>query len=70
MRTLAQTVVLVDHSDKLPVSVTKQKSAFPPNYVHSLDSTHMLMTANEMDHRGLSLPPSMIVGGRTRATYQ
>ena len=53
VRTLAQTVVLVDHSDKLPVSVTKQKSAFPPNYVHSLDSTHMLMTANEMDHRGL-----------------
>lgn len=53
VRTLAQTVVLVDHSDKLPVSVTKQKSAFPPNYVHSLDSTHMLMTANEMEHRGL-----------------
>jgi DNA-directed RNA polymerase len=25
--------------------VPKQKSAFPPNYVHSLDSTHMMMTA-------------------------
>jgi len=44
----------VDNSDKLPVSVTRQKSAFPPNYVHSLDSTHMLMTAVEMDHRGLA----------------
>ena len=52
---LAQTVVLVDqHSvNAARRRVTKQKSAFPPNYVHSLDSTHMLMTANEMDHRGL-----------------
>lgn len=23
----------------------KQGSAFPPNYIHSLDSTHMMMTA-------------------------
>ena len=23
----------------------KQKNAFPPNFVHSLDSTHMLLTA-------------------------
>ena len=53
VRTLAQTVLLIDHSSSLPVSVTRQKSAFPPNYVHSLDSTHMLMTATEMDHRGL-----------------
>ena len=54
VKTLAQTVLLVDHSDKLPISVTRQKSAFPPNFVHSLDSTHMLMTALEMDHRGLA----------------
>ena len=54
VKTLAQTVLLVDNSDKLPVSVTRQKSAFPPNFVHSLDSSHMLMTAVEMDHRGLA----------------
>jgi DNA-directed RNA polymerase len=30
----------------LPPNPTKQKSAFPPNYVHSLDSTHMMYTAN------------------------
>jgi len=29
----------------LPVNKNKQKSAFPPNYVHSLDSTHMMYTA-------------------------
>ncbi|KAJ1460702.1 hypothetical protein M885DRAFT_508934 [Pelagophyceae sp. CCMP2097] len=53
VRTLAQTVLLVDHSDRLPVSAQRQKSAFPPNFIHSLDSTHMLMTAIEMDRRGL-----------------
>jgi hypothetical protein len=23
----------------------RQRSAFPPNYIHSIDSTHMMMTA-------------------------
>ena len=31
----------------------RQRAAFPPNYVHSLDASHMLMTAIEMDRRGL-----------------
>lgn len=31
-----------------------QKSAFPPNFVHSLDSTHMMMTAIEMER--LNIP--------------
>ena len=35
---------LQDNS-RAPVKITKQKSAMPPNYVHSLDSSHMLMTA-------------------------
>ena len=30
---------------RLPVDVVKQKAAFPPNFIHSLDATHMLMTA-------------------------
>ena len=25
--------------------MTKQKGGFPPNFVHSLDSTHMMMTS-------------------------
>ena len=31
--------------DDQPVMKTRQKSAFPPNFVHSLDSTHMMLTA-------------------------
>ena len=54
VKTLGQTIYLVDHSDKLPVSTTRQKTAFPPNYIHSLDSTHMLMTAIEMHRRNLT----------------
>lgn len=52
--TLLQTVTVVDSSDDLPVHKSRQVSAFPPNYVHSLDSSHMLLTALEMDRRGLT----------------
>ncbi|RHY35077.1 hypothetical protein DYB32_000435 [Aphanomyces invadans] len=44
VRTSKQHVVLT-LPDSRKVSVGKQKTAFPPNYVHSLDSTHMMMTA-------------------------
>lgn len=54
VKTLIQSVVLVDSSDKLPVSSSRQRSAFPPNFVHSLDSTHMLMTANRL--KALHMP--------------
>jgi DNA-directed RNA polymerase len=37
--------VLLTVTEKRPVSGGRQKTAFPPNFVHSLDSTHMLMTA-------------------------
>ena len=32
----------------------KQRNAFPPNYVHSLDSTHMMMTALQCARHGLT----------------
>jgi len=54
VRTMAQVIVLVDHSEKLPVSTQRQKTAFPPNFIHSLDSTHMLLTAIDMERRGLT----------------
>jgi len=53
VKTLLQKIVLSDESDDLPVSARKQRSAFPPNYVHSLDSTHMLITANKCAARGI-----------------
>ncbi len=52
--TLLQTVVLINNSDNLPIHKSRQTSAFPPNYIHSLDSAHMLLTAIEMDKRGLT----------------
>lgn len=53
VRTLLQTITLADQSDSLPVSRNKQRSAFPPNYVHSLDATHMILTALRMQQKGL-----------------
>jgi DNA-directed RNA polymerase len=52
--TLLQTVVLLNNNSNLPIHKMRQASAFPPNYVHSLDSSHMLFTALEMDRRGLA----------------
>ncbi|CCI44962.1 unnamed protein product [Albugo candida] len=46
VRTKVQHVLMVS-TDHLPVSPGRQKTAFPPNFVHSLDSTHMLMTAKK-----------------------
>ena len=52
--TLVQTVILEDKNDKLPVNVQRQKTAFAPNYVHSLDSTHMMLTARATRERGIT----------------
>merc|ERR1712000_118324 len=52
--TLVQTVILEDQNDQLPVNVARQKSAFAPNYVHSLDSTHMMLTALKVQEMGLT----------------
>ncbi|CAK4072457.1 unnamed protein product [Aphanomyces euteiches] len=44
VRTSLQHVIL-SLPEAQEVNIARQKSAFPPNYVHSLDSTHMMMTA-------------------------
>ena len=54
VQTIMQAVSLADHSDLLPVSSQRQRSAFPPNFIHSLDATHMLMTANRCQQAGLT----------------
>lgn len=48
-----QSVYIADPSAPAPVNQRKQKSAFPPNFIHSLDATHMLMTALECKKQGL-----------------
>ncbi|KFY49776.1 hypothetical protein V496_09838 [Pseudogymnoascus sp. VKM F-4515 (FW-2607)] len=37
-----------------PVSKRKQLQGFPPNFVHSLDATHMMLSALKCDEAGLS----------------
>ncbi|KCV68407.1 hypothetical protein H696_04702 [Fonticula alba] len=45
IRTTIQTVQVMDPGAQALVNVRRQRAAFPPNFIHSLDSTHMLMTA-------------------------
>lgn len=52
VQTPLQRVTIVDSMDdtQSPL-ISRQRSAFPPNFIHSLDSSHMLMTASAcMDH--------------------
>lgn len=44
--TLLQNIMLTNDSDLLPLHRQRQVSAFPPNYVHSLDSSHMILTVS------------------------
>jgi DNA-directed RNA polymerase len=37
-----------------PVSKRKQLQGFPPNFIHSLDATHMLLSALQCDELGLT----------------
>lgn len=45
--TALQTFSVKQPSTDSPVDTLKQVAGFPPNFIHSLDATHMLMTALE-----------------------
>ncbi|CAH6723613.1 DNA-directed RNA polymerase, mitochondrial [[Candida] jaroonii] len=49
-----QNVVITDPFSNSPIDARKQKTALPPNYVHSLDASHMLMTAASCRELGIS----------------
>lgn len=49
-----QDIVISDPFGASQVDARKQQSAFPPNFVHSLDATHMLMTARACGNRDMS----------------
>lgn len=53
VRTLMQRVTLQKSGEHSPVSTERQRSAFPPNFVHSIDSAHMLLTALSCKQNGL-----------------
>ncbi|KAM7472905.1 hypothetical protein LguiA_011088 [Lonicera macranthoides] len=52
IKTSLQVLALQREGEK--VMVRKQKTAFPPNFVHSLDGSHMMMTAVACRDAGLS----------------
>jgi DNA-directed RNA polymerase len=54
VKTTTQSISIQQPNPSLSVSRRKQRSAFPPNFVHSLDATHMMMTAVECDAAGLT----------------
>eukprot|EP00596_Hydrurales_sp_CCMP1899_P000357 CAMPEP_0119048724 /NCGR_PEP_ID=MMETSP1177-20130426/60699_1 /TAXON_ID=2985 /ORGANISM="Ochromonas sp, Strain CCMP1899" /LENGTH=975 /DNA_ID=CAMNT_0007025033 /DNA_START=116 /DNA_END=3043 /DNA_ORIENTATION=+ len=54
VRTVLQSITLAQDNDALPVSRIKQRSAFPPNFIHSLDASHMLMTTKIMKEKDLT----------------
>uniref|UniRef100_H3CZ71 DNA-directed RNA polymerase n=1 Tax=Tetraodon nigroviridis TaxID=99883 RepID=H3CZ71_TETNG len=44
----------INHDTKERPDTVKQKNAFPPNFIHSLDSTHMMLTALHCYSAGLT----------------
>ena len=48
-----QRLVLVENNDDLPIMKQRQRSAFPPNYIHSIDSSHMMLTARACAEAGI-----------------
>ncbi|XP_054790272.1 DNA-directed RNA polymerase 2B, chloroplastic/mitochondrial-like [Prosopis cineraria] len=52
VKTSLQILTMQDETDK--VMVKRQRTAFPPNFVHSLDGSHMMMTAVACKSAGLN----------------
>ncbi|KAL4782100.1 hypothetical protein BJX76DRAFT_333587 [Aspergillus varians] len=45
---------IVERDSNFVVSKRKQLQAFPPNFIHSLDATHMMLSASACNQAGLS----------------
>ena len=54
IKTHLQDIVLQTPTPNDPVSKRKQLQAFPPNFIHSLDATHMMLSALKCDEIGLA----------------
>jgi DNA-directed RNA polymerase len=54
IKTNLQQISLAEPSIADPVSKRKQLQAFPPNFIHSLDATHMFLSALKCDELGLT----------------
>ena len=54
IHTLMSNIYLANPNSIGPVNSRKQATAFPPNFIHSLDASHMLMSATACDKAGLT----------------
>ncbi|KAJ9489992.1 hypothetical protein VN97_g3295 [Penicillium thymicola] len=54
VQTSLQDISLVEPGADDVVTKRKQLQAFPPNFIHSLDATHMIMSANACNEAGLT----------------
>ena len=54
IETKLQRITVSNPSLADPVDKRKQLQAFPPNFIHSLDATHMLLSALECEKQGLT----------------
>lgn len=54
LQTVLQVISLKQTNNDDPVDHLKQTKAFPPNFVHSLDASHMFMTANKCHQNGIT----------------
>jgi DNA-directed RNA polymerase len=54
VKTYLQTFTIRESSAASPVNPMKQSSAFPPNFVHSLDASHMMLTCLSCHQRSLT----------------
>jgi DNA-directed RNA polymerase len=54
VKTHLQTFTIRDTQTLSPVNSMKQSSAFPPNFVHSLDASHMMLTSLSCHQSGLT----------------
>ncbi|KAL3568177.1 hypothetical protein D5086_030828, partial [Populus alba] len=61
IKTSLQVLILQKETDK--VMVQRQRTAFPPNFVHSLDSSHMMMTAVACKGAGLNFAGFSLITG-------
>ena len=54
VETALQAISIEERTAANPVHKVKQLQAFPPNFIHSLDATHMFLTALKCDEVGLT----------------
>lgn len=54
VQTCLQDITIFEPSASDIVSKRKQLQAFPPNFIHSLDATHMMLSALKCDEMGLT----------------